>query len=210
MALEKKIGNSLSTSAMILLAWKQVLGKVTAMKKFALLLLILTLIVPATSFAQTERPKVFKTPQAVVAWLYRDHGTPALQSMDGDYAAFEGASKPIVDQPKSVLARYFTPKLVDLMLADRRMAARGAHMTILSGSDFLTQSQDFLKSETIRFDRLPKSTTVRVTFLTSDLKVVQTIDWHTAKVGRGYLISDMTNRDWTLVKNLTSQKNRGY
>jgi hypothetical protein len=180
------------------------------MSKRALFLVVLFAFVSTGAVAQSERPKVFKTPQAAVAWLYRDHGTPALQSMDGDYAAFEGASKPVVDQPKSVLARYFTPKLVDLMLADRRMAARGAHMTILSGSDFLTQSQDFLKSETIRFDRLPKSTTVRVTFLTSDLKVVQTIDWHTAKVGRGYLISDMTNRDWTLVKNLTSQKNRGY
>ncbi len=60
----------------------------------------------------SDRPARFDKPGDVVAWLYRDFGWEAFI---GQYF-----HEIINDQPKSVLQRYFTPKLSELIVKERK------------------------------------------------------------------------------------------
>jgi len=60
-----------------------------------------------------DRPSRFEKQEDVVAWLYRDFGWEILidHYVDNDL---------LIDQPESVLSRYFSTQLANLIAKDRK------------------------------------------------------------------------------------------
>lgn len=140
-------------------------------------------LVASVATAQVERPKVFTSPEAVVTWLYHDFGMSSLISTvakTGDISL----------QPKTVLSKYFAPKLVTLILRDQALKRKTREVTQLD-FDLLFGSQDPTGTNNIRIERLPNSATVRVTTDDRADSDVIKIDHKTVKTGSHWQIADI-------------------
>lgn len=150
------------------------------MKYLRTLLLILYLGFGMCAFA--AEPVKIGTPEDVVKLLYRDFGWEITT---------ESSSKTILlDQPSSVLTRYFTPKLARLIVKDRKYE-KGT--TELGHIDFilLCGGQDPDGIRNIRINRGAAENIVTVIYDQNGEKDVMNIDFNTVKTKSGWRISNV-------------------
>lgn len=161
-----------------------------------LLLVMLLILDPATEkcFAQSKS-KGIPEPVTIVHQLYRDFAWEAVIIQPED--------KGLLDQPRATLARYFDPKLVDLILKDRECKARTKEICKLDFSP-LWDSQDPGASDMkIASD---KGNTVIVEFQYpgngSQIRIV----YQTTNVSGHWRISDIRYRNGSSLVSLLESK----
>ncbi len=146
----------------------------------AVLILLLTLC--GNSAIAAERPTRFEKPEDVVAWLYRDFGWEAY--------IFHYFDDILIDQPKHILERYFTPRLADLIVKDRQYEIKTKE---LGHIDFMILffSQDPAGISNIRIKRMSGSNKVSVLYDYNQEKDVVEIVYETVQTKSGWHISDV-------------------
>jgi hypothetical protein len=134
-----------------------------------------------TAIASDRHPR-FEKPDDVVAWLYRDFG---WQAFIGQYF-----HEIINDQPKNILERYFTPRLTELIMKERRFEIETKQVGP-PGFDLLFGSQDPDGIRNIRISRKPGTNTVSVLYDQDAVKDLMEIQFETVKTKNGWRISDV-------------------
>ncbi len=163
--------------------------------RIAIVVLLLTFYFNCVSAG--ERPSLFEKPEETVAWLYRDFGWECFIQgyFDKDI---------LIDQPKSVLERYFTPKLANLIFQDRAYENKTGEIGHI---DFvlLFGSQDTSGIYNLRIKRIPKTNNVMVTYDQSGEHDIVEIKYSAVQTNKGWHISDISYR---LRKTSTGPENK--
>jgi hypothetical protein len=160
------------------------------------LVFIALLATAALGVAPAQRRPI-SGPVATVAQLYRDFAWEAVveePSLD-DYG--------LLNQPRSVLQRYFDDRLTDLWLADRACEAKSHEICRI---DFLPiwSSQDPTASG-LKIAQSADSNVVGVTFHTYQDRTVK-LTYYLIRTPRGWRIDDIRNgSEWSL-RQLLSRK----
>ncbi|HEY9160972.1 MAG TPA: hypothetical protein VIS94_07800 [Desulfomonilia bacterium] len=133
-----------------------------------------------------ERPTRFEKPEETVAWLYRDFGWECFIQ-----GYFE--KDILINQPRIVLERYFTPKLANLIFQDR---AYGNKTGEIGHIDFvlLFGSQDPDGIYDLRIKRIPKTDSVLVVYDQNGEHDIVEIKYYTVQTNKGWRISDIRYR----------------
>ncbi|HTP64948.1 MAG TPA: hypothetical protein VMJ66_06120 [Geobacteraceae bacterium] len=121
-------------------------------------------------------------PVDVVTAIYRNFGWELTEDI--------GSRTVLIDQPRSVLQQYFTPKLVKLIVSDRKYVARTKEVGHL---DFilLSGSQDPGGIGNIRITAKPGTNIVSVLYDQDKEKDVMKIDYHCIQTGHGWRVADI-------------------
>lgn len=139
--------------------------------------------------AQRTRPSPGVT---LVRQLYADFACEAVIDSGCD------SRHEFVDQPKSVLAKYFDDNLVKLWLADRRCAARTHEICNLDFSP-IWDSQD-PSGSFVNISQTPDSAVVQVELRHPYYKEARLLDYRLVKTAAGWRIHDISRRgEWSLV-----------
>jgi hypothetical protein len=146
-----------------------------------ILLLAFLGFVSCHAFA-ADGPARAEKPEDVVNSIYRNFGW--------EIAADVGSKTVLIDQPVTVLKKYFTPKLVKLIVNDRKYVARTGEVGHL---DFIliSGSQDPGGIRNIRITKKPGTNIVSVLYDQNGEKDVMKIDYHCVHAGSGWRISDI-------------------
>jgi hypothetical protein len=154
------------------------------MKNRLCITLSMFFFVMCSSYAiASDRPTRFEKPEDVVAWLYRDFGWEGFI-----FRYFKNDI--LIDQPVSVLKRYFTPKLAVLISKDRKYEKRTkevGHMDFV----LIYGSQDPDGISNIRINKKVGINIVSVLYDYNREKDVMEIDYETVKTKGGWHISDV-------------------
>lgn len=130
-----------------------------------------------------ERPAKFAKPEQAVSWLYHDFGMSSLMETGGVGSSIES-------QPKTVLARYFAPAMVTQLLRDQALKQKTGEITALD-FDLLFGNQDPSGTNRIRIERIAQTNNVRVTYDDRGQRDAMKMEFKTALVNKGWLISDV-------------------
>ena len=122
------------------------------------------------------------------------HADPAAKAfLDKIYAAYKGKnSKGILLDSDASLRRYFEPSLVDLMIKDRKAAAKRGDVPELDGDPFVNaQDWEIGPVDVVVTDTAPDKATATVSFKNIDMpnKLVYAL----LKLKTGWRIADI---DW--------------
>jgi len=153
-------------------------------------------VAAASSVAPAQR-RPGSGPVATVAQLYRDFAWEAVV----EEPSFDDHG--LLDQPRSVLQRYFDDRLTELWLADRACETKRREMCRIN---FLPiwNSQDPTASG-LRIIQSADSGVVRVTFRAYQVHTVY-LTYHLIRTPRGWRIDDIRNgSEWSL-RTLLSRK----
>jgi hypothetical protein len=160
-------------------------------------LVFVALLATAASGVASSQRRPVSGPVATVAQLYRDFAWEAV--VEEPSADDHG----LLDQPRSVLQRYFDDHLTDLWLADRACEAKRHEICRI---DFLPiwSSQDPM-ARGLTIVQSADRNVVDVTFHTHEDHVVH-LTYHVIRTPRGWRIDDIRNgSDWSL-RQLLSRK----
>lgn len=143
----------------------------------------LVIVVQAAGAAGPESRQRFEKPEDVVAWLYRDFSWEIL--IDQWFQKDQ-----LVEQPLSVLSRYFTPKLARLIVKDRQHVVKSKELGHL---DFvlLFGSQDPDGISNIRIARVPNTNKVSVAYNQGGQRDQMRMVFDTVRTSGGWRISDI-------------------
>ncbi len=144
-----------------------------------LTLALASLASPSTGVAQA-------TPVGVVAQLYRDFAWEAVM----DEPEWRGHS--LMEQPQTVLARYFDDGLIALLLADRACVSR-THEECRLDHLPIWDSQDPGATQ-LKVLGTPDSSVVRVSFRYPSDRTPIELAYHMVRTGRGWRIHDIVSR----------------
>ena len=160
-----------------------------------LLLIVLSLILPFHAVAADAH--VYKKPEDVVAWVYRDFAFDAIMPL-----YWKNAS--LIEQPKKTLLLYFTDNLASLILKDRQCVKR-THEICKLNFDPIFASQDPGVRD-LEIAPADKSNTVHVKFSYPGNGEKINLSYKIEKTGYGWRISDIIYSDGgSLLKLLNDQ-----
>jgi hypothetical protein len=159
--------------------------------------LFAALLLSTAAVAAPAQRRPISGPVAIVAQLYRDFAWEVVveEPSFGDHG--------LLDQPRSVLQRYFDDRLTDLWLADRACAVKSRGICRV---DFLPiwNSQDPMASD-LRIAQSSDSNVVGVTFRAYQDQIVD-LTYHLIHTPRGWRIDDIRNgSEWSLRQLLSRQ-----
>jgi hypothetical protein len=131
----------------------------------------------------SDRPAQFKSPEEVVAWLYRDFGCESFfdHYFDNDI---------LIDQPRRVLERYFVPELAMLIQHDRLYAKRAKELGHIDFV-FLFGSQDPDGIGNLRIKKITETNSVSVKYDQNGQHDIVEMQFDTVHTKRGWRISDI-------------------
>lgn len=150
------------------------------MKCLRIALTVLLFVSHLTCAIAADRPSRFEQPEEVVAWLYRDFGWECFIS-DHFYRDI------LIEQPKTVLARYFIPSLSNMIARDRAFEHRTQE---LGHIDFvpLFGSQDPEGASNLRISRIPGTNRVMVVYDQNGQRDIMEMQFDTIKTRKGWRI----------------------
>lgn len=149
-------------------------------RSFAALILAVQLFAPARGLgAQATR----SAPVRVVSQLYKDFAWEATGGDDGP------GGRPFVDQPRTVLLRYLTSDLADLLLRDRACVRRSSEICRL---DFvpLWASQDPDAAD-VSFAQLTRQPAIVIAHIRDHAGTVTKITYRLKQTAAGWRIADI-------------------
>jgi hypothetical protein len=148
---------------------------------FNILLIVFLGLGLCSAFAADGSAQIVK-PEDVVVSLYRDFGW--------EITSDDNSKTVLILQPISVLRRFFTPKLVKLIVNDREYVSRTKEIGHL---DFIliSGSQDPGDISHIRKTRNPETNVVTVLYDQNGEKDVMRIDYYMVHKRSGWHISDV-------------------
>jgi hypothetical protein len=162
---------------------------------FAVLALALSLCLPICSIAADSH--VYKKPEDVIAWVYRDFAFDAIMQ-----SYWKNAS--LIEQPKSTLLLYFTEELASLILEDRR-CVKETHEICNLDFDPIFASQDPGASD-LKISPADKSNTVHVEFTYPGNGEKIRLVYKVQKTDSGWRIRDIIYSDFGSLRKLLSDK----
>jgi len=158
-------------------------------------LLSIVVVVTAlfTASAEAElRPPNLNSPEGIVFKVYRDYAWEAVMA-----AGYDG----LMQEPPQILKQYFDDNLTDLILRDRKCSEKGEICRL----DFVPiwDSQDPAATD-LKVEKTEKKNIIRVKFrYPSTNKNIQ-LKYRVTKTPKGWRISDITGKDWSLLAILSS------
>jgi hypothetical protein len=150
--------------------------------------IIISLItsVDAASFQPND-----SIPEGIVLKVYKDYAWEAI--MAGPYDG-------LLEQPKSVLEQYFDEKLTSLILKDRACAEKKGICNL--DFDPVWDSQDPSASD-LEVKKTDKQNIISVTFRYPSNDERTELKYRVTKTVKGWRISDISGKDWSLVSILS-------
>jgi hypothetical protein len=159
-------------------------------------LIVLSLILPVHAIAADAH--VYKKPEDVVAWIYRDFAFDAIMPL-------YWKNESLIEQPKKTLLLYFTDELTSLILKDRQCVKR-THEICKLNFDPIFASQDPGATD-LEITPDDKANTVHVQFRYPGSGEKINLSYKLEKTGRGWRIKDIIYSDaGSLLKLLSDQK----
>jgi hypothetical protein len=162
---------------------------------FILSLIVLSLQLPLDAI--TADSHVYKKPEDVVAWIYRDFAFDAIMA-----PYWKNAS--LIEQAREILLLYFTEEIASLILKDRQ-CVKETHEICKLDFDPIFASQD---PGAMDLQILPadKSNTVRVQFLYPGNGEKISLSYEIEKTNRGWRIRDIIYSNTRSLRKLLSGK----
>lgn len=162
-------------------------------RSFSLILLIGFLFITNAEGSSSSSPKA-NSPESIVFQIYRDFAWEAVMAgnLDG-----------LMEQSRSGLERYFDDKLTSLILKDRACAEKEGMYSL----DFLPiwSSQDPSARE-LTIEKTDNQNIIKVKFIYPSTDEKIELLYRVTKTPKGWRISDISGKNWSLLLILTSSK----
>jgi len=160
------------------------------LRLFSLLLLTTALFV--TSAEARPRPPKENSPEGIVFKVYRDFAWEAVMA---------GGGYGLMQQPPEVLKQYFDNKLTSLILRDRKCSEKGEVCRL----DFVPiwDSQDPAAVD-LTVEKTKKNNIIKVEFRYPSSNEKIELSYRVTNTAKGWRISDISGKDWSLLKILSS------
>lgn len=161
-------------------------------RSFSLMLLLGILFIPNAESSSISQKT--NSPESIVFQIYRDFAWEAVMAEN-----FDG----LMEQSRSGLERYFDDKLTSLILKDRACAEKEG----LCSLDFLPiwSSQDPGARE-LKIETTDNQNIIKVKFIYPSTDEKIELLYRVTKTPKGWRISDISGKDWSLLLILTSPK----
>ena len=147
-----------------------------------------------TSAEASPRPPKANSPEGIVLKVYRDYAWEAVMA---------GGWDGLMEQPRKVLEQYFDEKLTSLILNDRACAEKEGMCRL----DFVPiwASQDPSAGD-LTVEKTDKANIIKVKFRYPSNNEKIELKYRVTKTTKGWRISDITGKDWSLLSILSSSE----
>lgn len=157
---------------------------------FSVLALVASLLV--TKAEASPRPPKANSPEGIVFQVYREYAWEAV--MAGGWGG-------LMEQSRNVLERYFDERLVSLILKDRACAEKEGMCRLDFGPIWASQDPSASGLTVEKTDK-PNIIEVKFRYPSTDKKIE--LQYRVTKTAKGWRISDITGKDWSLLSILSS------
>ena len=153
--------------------------------------LFLTALFAVSAEAEHHPPKA-NSPEGIVFKLYRDYAWEAVIA-----AGYDG----LMQQPPQILKQYFDDNLTALILRDRKCSEKGEICRL--GFVPMWDSQDPGASD-LTVEKTEQEDAIKVKFRYPGNNKEIELKYRVTKTPKGWRISDISGKDWSLLAILSS------
>jgi hypothetical protein len=169
--------------------------KINRGRKMILRLVTLSIVAATLLVASAEAapsPPKANTPEGIVFKVYRDFAWEAVMA---------GGWDGLMEQPPAILKQYFDDKLTALILRDRKCSEKGEICRL----DFVPiwASQDPAAVD-LTVEKTKKTNIIKVQFRYPSTNEKMELRYQVTSTTKGWRISDISGKDWSLLKILSS------